>query len=191
MALRLNGLLVGDSQVGKSALLERWQGYPDHVGRNTVPGRVRFDVKFLRGIWWEACLDLEEANLARLGQRAPEDITRWQTADLLVLVYDVTRQETLRHLIDATPALRKVMSRKPVVFLVANKVDHSGLAPGSHNGLEQLEKELREALRRRFCTFGSLEMSCLDTEQAEVDHWLKDVIWYLCNPPDFDVYLDR
>ena len=114
-------LILGDSKVGKSCFLTR---YADKTYQEDYLSTIGMDYKIKN-------YELENGNIIRLyiwdtaGQDRFRSITSnyYKGADGIILIYDITKQETFNNVRNWITSIKEEAPAKVVLILVGNKVD--------------------------------------------------------------------
>ena len=114
-------LILGDSKVGKSCFLTR---YADKTFQEDYLSTIGMDYKIKN-------YELENGNIIKLyiwdtaGQDRFRSITSnyYKGADGIILIYDITKQETFNNVRNWITSIKEEAPAKVVLILVGNKVD--------------------------------------------------------------------
>ena len=114
-------LILGDSKVGKSCFLTR---YADKTYQEDYLSTIGMDYKIKN-------YELENGDIIRLyiwdtaGQDRFRSITSnyYKGADGIILIYDITKQETFNNVRNWITSIKEEAPAKVVLILVGNKVD--------------------------------------------------------------------
>ena len=114
-------LILGDSKVGKSCFLTR---YADNTYHEDYLSTIGMDYKIKN-------YELENGNIIKLyiwdtaGQDRFRSITSnyYKGADGIILIYDITKQETFNNVRNWITSIKEEAPAKVVLILVGNKVD--------------------------------------------------------------------
>ena len=114
-------LILGDSKVGKSCFLTR---YADNTYHEDYLSTIGMDYKIKN-------YELENGDIIKLyiwdtaGQDRFRSITSnyYKGADGIILIYDITKQETFNNVRNWITSIKEEAPAKVVLILVGNKVD--------------------------------------------------------------------
>ena len=127
-------LILGDSKVGKSCFLTR---YADKTFQEDYLSTIGMDYKIKN-------YELENGDIIKLyiwdtaGQDRFRSITSnyYKGADGIILIYDITKQETFNNVRNWITSIKEEAPAKVVLILVGNKVDDE-----KHRTVQQSEGE--------------------------------------------------
>ena len=127
-------LILGDSKVGKSCFLTR---YADKTYQEDYLSTIGMDYKIKN-------YELENGDIIKLyiwdtaGQDRFRSITSnyYKGADGIILIYDITKQETFNNVRNWITSIKEEAPAKVVLILVGNKVDDE-----KHRTVQQSEGE--------------------------------------------------
>ena len=127
-------LILGDSKVGKSCFLTR---YADKTYQEDYLSTIGMDYKIKN-------YELENGDIIKLyiwdtaGQDRFRSITSnyYKGADGIILIYDITKQETFNNVRNWITSIKEEAPAKVVLILVGNKVDDE-----KHRTVHQSEGE--------------------------------------------------
>mmetsp|Transcript_13368 Transcript_13368/g.39381 ORF Transcript_13368/g.39381 Transcript_13368/m.39381 type:complete len:193 (+) Transcript_13368:39-617(+) len=161
LKLRSKVAVLGDPGVGKSALTQMFQSNGQKFPKNYLMTiGVDFCMKQVQVPETEAAVELylfDTAGQDLFSEMAPH---YWENTDSVVLVYDVTRAESLEHCAEWLERFGRVVPLKSLVagVLVANKMDLNERA--------EVSRAQGEDFARRH---GFVFLECSALEHSEVD----------------------
>jgi small GTP-binding protein len=133
-------VLIGDTSVGKTCLAHRWSygHFPENVLGTTGAGTFRQRIE-LEGVVYNIFL------WDTAGQEKYQDLSGqyYRDAQAAMIVFDVTRQETLNSCQSWLDRIRKVVEFCPVI-LVGNKMDGLGFGDEKREILKRAEEFAEE-----------------------------------------------
>ena len=149
---QLKIILIGDSSVGKTSLVNRYMGYEFIENQ---PCTVNTDFK-VKSISVSAEIGTELTIWDTCGQERYRSMTRayFKDAHGIVLVYDVGKMESFDNLSGWMKDIKNNSNLDPAIILVANKIDlddrkiskETGMKYAEKNGLMYVETSSKEGI---------------------------------------------
>ena len=135
---QLKIILVGDTNVGKTSLINRFMGYDFDINNSCT---ISADFK-IRSLSISSNIGAELTIWDTCGQERFRSMTRQYFTDAhgIVLVYDVGDLNTYNNLSAWVKEIKNNANRDPEIILVANKIDREDRTVTKETGMKFAEK---------------------------------------------------